>query len=83
MPEAAILYGAFIQNVVDFLIISLSIYFFIKLVRRFNQRRSKREAAPKKPTDNELLTEIRDLLKKMFKLTQAQANSLALLYIYY
>ena len=65
MPEAAILYGAFIQNVVDFLIISLSIYFFIKLVRRFNRKEeAKVEAAPKKPTDNELLTEIRDLLKE-------------------
>ena len=64
-PEAAILYGNFIQNVVDFLLIALSIFVFIKIMNNFKK---KEEAAPPPPpagpTTEELLTEIRDLLKK-------------------
>lgn len=57
-------YGSFIQNVVDFLIIALCIYLFIKLIERF--RRKKEEEAPPAPAPThteELLEEIRDLLK--------------------
>ena len=64
-PEAAVLYGNFIQNVVDFLLIALSIFIFIKVMNNFKK---KEEPAPPPPpagpTTEELLTEIRDLLKK-------------------
>ena len=64
-PEAAVLYGNFIQNVVDFLLIALSIFIFIKDMNNFKK---KEEPAPPPPpagpTTEELLTEIRDLLKK-------------------
>jgi large conductance mechanosensitive channel len=57
-------YGSFIQAVFDFLIISFSIFMFIKLLNRFKR---KQEAAPEAPVkvdrQEELLTEIRDLLK--------------------
>jgi len=60
-------YGAFIQVILDFLIIGISIFFVIKAMN--NMKRKKAEApapeAPPEPTKEEkLLTEIRDLLKK-------------------
>lgn len=64
--EAAILYGAFLQNVLDFFIIALSVFLVLRLLMKL-RRRKKEEAvaeAPAGPTDTELLTEIRDLLKE-------------------
>ncbi|HHZ02508.1 MAG TPA: large-conductance mechanosensitive channel protein MscL [Tissierellia bacterium] len=71
-PEAAIMYGNFIQNVVDFLIVALSIFVFIKLINKSKEKFKKSEEAstepepetPPAPTTEELLTEIRDLLKE-------------------
>jgi large conductance mechanosensitive channel len=61
-PEVAILYGKWINTVITFLITS-SIIFII--VKAYNKTQSpKEEAAPAGPSDNQLLTEIRDLLKK-------------------
>ena len=61
-------YGLFIQNVIDFLIIALSIFCIIKMMTRLNKKKEEApaEPAPKpEPTKEEvLLTEIRDLLKK-------------------
>ncbi|HHX73725.1 MAG TPA: large-conductance mechanosensitive channel protein MscL [Firmicutes bacterium] len=59
-------YGAFIQNIVDFLIISISIFIFIKLLNKF--KREKKTDVPEEETPKEsdevlLLREIRDLLK--------------------
>lgn len=63
--EGYIMIGNFIQNVVDFLIIAVSIFMFIKFINRFKKKEEiKEEAAPKKPTQEELLEEIRDLLKE-------------------
>lgn len=62
--ESAILYGNFIQNVVDFLIIAVCIFFFLKLMTRARKKKEEEaETAPKAPSEAELLTEIRDLLK--------------------
>lgn len=70
-PEAAIMYGNFIQNVVDFLIVALSIFVFIKLINKSKEKLLKQKdeeeaspAEPAKPTQEELLAEIRDLLKE-------------------
>ncbi|MBE7036363.1 MAG: large-conductance mechanosensitive channel protein MscL [Ruminococcaceae bacterium] len=70
-PEAAILYGNFLQNIIDFLIIAFSIFMFIKLINKAKDLAKKKEEIveeaapeePKAPTQEELLTEIRDLLK--------------------
>ena len=69
--EAAILYGNFIQNVVDFLIIAVSIFLAIRFITKATPKLHKKEEevpaepdTPPAPTDIELLTEIRDLLKK-------------------
>jgi len=59
--EAEVKYGLFIQAVIDFVLVALVIFLFIKAINRF---RKKEEAAPAPPTkQEELLTEIRDLLK--------------------
>lgn len=64
-PEAAIMYGNFIQNVVDFLIVAFSIFIFIKLINNSKKKFIKqKEEAPAPPTTEELLTDIRDLLKQ-------------------
>ena len=64
-PEAAICYGSFVQNIINFLIIAFSIFMVIKVVSKgFRKKKAEEEAAaPPAPTTEELLTEIRDLLK--------------------
>ena len=60
--EVAIMYGSFIQTVVDFLIISFSIFLFIKLISL--RKKKEDEKAPVAPSQEVvLLSEIRDLLK--------------------
>lgn len=59
---AIICYGDFINVVIEFVIISACVF---ALVKAINKLRNKAEAAPAAPTKSEeLLTEIRDLLKK-------------------
>ena len=65
-PEAAINYGTFIQNIINFLIIAFSMFFAIKVVINGLKKKKEEEVAeeaPAGPTQEELLTEIRDLLK--------------------
>lgn len=71
---AVVTYGAFLQNVIDFLIIALVIFVAIKALKKLENLNplSKKEAkakedAPKAPTEAELLIEIRDLLAKQAK----------------
>ena len=67
--SAQILYGNFIQNVVDFFIIAISVFLFIKLVNntkdRMKHKEEEKEEAetPQISNEEKLLTEIRDLLK--------------------
>ena len=63
-------YGNFLQNIFDFLIIAFSIFLFIRVMTRLmNKKKEEAQAAPTPPPaptkDQILLTEIRDLLKKM------------------
>jgi len=66
MVKVDILYGSFIQSVVDFMIIAIAIFAMIKIM---NYMMKKREEAPaaaapaETPADVKLLAEIRDLLK--------------------
>lgn len=63
--DAVITYGAFIQSVVDFVIIALSIFLFIKAINRFKKKEEEKPSAPPEPSKEELLlTEIRDILKE-------------------
>ncbi len=61
-------YGQFIQHIVDFLIIALSIFFVIKALNSAKKKEEAAEEAPAEPpAEEKLLTEIRDLLKKQKK----------------
>jgi len=66
--NAAIGYGAFIQAIIDFLLIALVLFFIIKGLNKAKAAMEKPEEAAEEPeavpADIELLTEIRDLLKK-------------------
>ena len=64
--QAAIKYGMFIQEIVNFLIIALCIFMFIKLINKVQKKKEEAPAPAPEPTKEEvLLTEIRDSLKKM------------------
>lgn len=60
---ATINYGLFINTVIDFLIVAAAIFAMIKTMNHL-QKPKKEEAAPAGPTQEELLSEIRDILKK-------------------
>ena len=64
--EAAILYGTFIENLIDFFLISISIFFMIKLLSKFKRKQEEVpvEEPVKEPTELEVLTQIRDLLEE-------------------
>ena len=67
--DATIAYGAFIQNVIDFLIVAACIFMFVKVINsleKLGHKAAKKEElkpAPKKSDEVVLLEEIRDLLK--------------------
>ena len=64
--QAAIKYGMFIQEIVNFLIIALCIFMVIKLINKAKKKKDEEPAPAPEPTKEEvLLTEIRDALKKM------------------
>ena len=57
-------YGAFLQTVVDFVIVAFAIFLMIKGVNSMRKKREEAPAAPAPPPNQEvLLAEIRDLLK--------------------
>lgn len=65
IPGAAISYGAFIQTVLTFLIISFVIFLVVKGVNALKRQEAEKPAEPPAPTtDQALLMEIRDLLAK-------------------
>lgn len=72
LEPVVIRYGSFLQNVLDFFIIALCIFLFVRTMTKTQKKLSKKEeetpAAPPAPTKEEvLLTEIRDLLKEQSK----------------
>ncbi len=63
--SASVNYGLFIQAIIDFLIIAFCIFMFIKLLDRMKKKKVEEPAVPAAPSrEEQLLTEIRDLLKK-------------------
>lgn len=67
VAEAAVYYGNFIQNVVNFLLVAIVIFSVIKAINHFRKKKEKTEQEPVSeeiPEDIKLLREIRDLLKK-------------------
>tara|TARA_R110002049_G_scaffold249890_12_gene424257 strand:- start:472 stop:873 length:402 start_codon:yes stop_codon:yes gene_type:complete len=66
VAAVAINYGLFIQSIVDFLIVAFAIFMAIKVMNSLKKKEeAAAPAAPAKPSTEEvLLTEIRDLLKR-------------------
>ena len=70
--DASVNYGTFIQNIIDFLIVALAIFFMIKGITRLTELAKKKEEekaaepapAPEPSKEEVLLAEIRDLLKE-------------------
>ncbi|MCE4050043.1 large conductance mechanosensitive channel protein MscL [Bacillus sp. Au-Bac7] len=64
--KATVLYGQFIQTILDFFIVAFSIFMVIKLLSKFKKKKEEmaEEKAPSIDAKEELLMEIRDLLKK-------------------
>lgn len=63
--EVAIQYGAFINTVIDFLIVALVMFLVVKGINKTKKKEEEAPAAPPAPAaDVVLLEEIRDLLKK-------------------
>lgn len=64
-PAVTLNWGAFIQNIVDFLIVAFAIFMMIKAMNKFKRKQEEKPAEPPKPSEEvTLLSEIRDLLKK-------------------
>ena len=62
--KSVILYGNFIQAIINFLIIAFSIFLVVKAANKFQRKQEAAPAPPPPPTKEEtLLAEIRDLLK--------------------
>jgi large conductance mechanosensitive channel len=60
--EISVLYGEFLTNTIDFLIVAFVMFIIVKAVNKL--KREEPPAPPAGPTQEELLAEIRDLLKK-------------------
>jgi large conductance mechanosensitive channel len=64
-PDVTLNYGMFIQNIVDFLIIAFCIFLIIRAYQKMEKKKVEAPAPPPAPNKQEqLLEEIRDLLKK-------------------
>lgn len=64
--QAAIRYGMFIQEIVNFLIIALCVFVAIKVINKLQKKKEEASAPAPGPTKEEvLLTEIRDALKHL------------------
>jgi large conductance mechanosensitive channel len=63
--EVAIAYGNFINKVINFIIVSFVIFLVVKGVNSLKRKEAEKPAEPAAPTtDQQLLMEIRDLLKR-------------------
>ena len=63
--DARVMYGSFIQNVIDFLIIAVCVFILVKAVNKFTKKKEEpKEEAPKKSAEEVLLEEILKEIKK-------------------
>ncbi|MCB0473783.1 MAG: large conductance mechanosensitive channel protein MscL [Flavobacteriaceae bacterium] len=60
--EVAVMWGDFVTNVIDFIIVAFVMFLIVKAVNKM--KKPEEAPAPAGPSQEDLLTEIRDLLKK-------------------
>jgi large conductance mechanosensitive channel len=63
-PEVAINYGKWVNSIINFLILSVILYYVMQVYKKINPPAPAAPEAPAGPTQEELLTQIRDLLNK-------------------
>ena len=65
-PAVTLGIGTFLTTVIDFILVAFVIFLMIKTINRFHKKKEEdpKPEEPKDPTTEELLTEIRDLLKE-------------------
>jgi len=62
--EVVVLYGDFLTNLIDFIIVAFVMFMIIKGINKTKKKEEPAPEAPKGPSQEDLLTEIRDLLSK-------------------
>ena len=62
--EVVVLYGDFLTNLIDFIIVAFVMFMMIKAINKTKKKEVPAPAAPKGPSQEDLLIEIRDLLAK-------------------
>ena len=63
-PENAIMWGSWVNTIVNLLIVGLVMFIIVKAYNKTKKKEEEAPAAPAGPTQEDLLAEIRDLLKK-------------------
>lgn len=61
--DTKIMYGAFIQSIIDFLIVALCLFIVVKAVNKVTHKREEKTAKPTKSDELKTLEEIRDIIK--------------------
>ena len=61
--DTQIMYGAFIQSVIDFLIVAFCLFIVVKVVNRVTLKKEKEEKKDTRSAELKTLEEIRDILK--------------------
>ena len=62
--DAQVTYGKFIENVIDFVVVAFVIFLMVKVINHFRRQAEKEPKAAPPPRQEQLLEEIRDLLKR-------------------
>ena len=63
-PENAIMYGKWINAIINLIIVGFVLFMIVKAYNKVRKKKEEAPAPPPGPTEKDLLTEIRDLLKK-------------------
>jgi large conductance mechanosensitive channel len=64
IAAVALRYGAFLQSVIDFVLVAFAVFLFVKLINKLHRKQEAVASAPAEPTPEILLlTEIRDALR--------------------
>ena len=61
--DAQVTYGKFIENVIDFVVVAFVIFLMVKAINHFRRQAEKEPKSAPPPRQEQLLEEIRDLLK--------------------
>ena len=64
VPGTAIKYGNFLSAAISFIIVAFALFIMIKGINRLKRKEEPKPAVPAGPTQEQLLAEIRDLLRK-------------------